>query len=119
VSGNANTAGERSHGTEATICGSGAGRVAKGFNCTVKVIMKNKVKVVLLADDCACPEYKALITGLGRKHRVRMHSIPMMAALRRALALRAGGSACPAKSQRACAILDYGNAQNQSAEVFR
>jgi ribosomal protein L7Ae-like RNA K-turn-binding protein len=100
-------------------------RVAKGFNGTVKAILKNKAKIVFLADDCASREYKKLITGLCRKHHVRIHSIPTTAVLGGALgltALMSDGSSRPAKRQRACAacaLVKYGNVQNQSVEALR
>lgn len=49
-----------------------AGRVAKGFNCVIKAIIKGKAKLVFLADDCDNKEYKALITGLCKTYNVKL-----------------------------------------------
>ena len=49
-----------------------SGRVAKGFNCVVKAIVKGKAQVVFLADDVDNKDYKALIPALCRQHGVRL-----------------------------------------------
>jgi small subunit ribosomal protein S12e len=103
-----------------------SGRVAKGFNCTIKAILKGKAKIVFLASDCGINEYKTLITALCRKHSVKIQEFPERAALGAALGLtrlKADGSArASPKCQRgcaACALVKYGNVQNKAVEDFR
>jgi small subunit ribosomal protein S12e len=101
-----------------------SGRIAKGFNCTVKAILKGKAKMVFLADDCDQKDYKALITGLCRKNHVKLQPFPSKKNLGLALGLvqlRADGTPRSDKRQRgcaACALIKYGNS-NQAVEEFR
>ena len=88
-----------------------SGRVAKGFNCTVKAIVKNKAQLVFLADDCDNKDYKALITGLCKKYNVKLHSVPQKEILGKALALsrvKTDGTVRRQIKCAACAIVKYG-----------
>jgi small subunit ribosomal protein S12e len=103
-----------------------SGRIAKGFNCTIKAIIKGKAKIFFLATDGGINDYKTLITALCRKHSVKIQEFPAKAALGAALGLtklKADGTArASPKCQRscaACALLKYGNVQNKAVEDFR
>jgi ribosomal protein L7Ae-like RNA K-turn-binding protein len=102
-----------------------SGRVAKGFNCTVKAILKGKAKVVFLASDCDHNDYKNLITGLCRKNHVPLQAFPSKKALGVALGLvqvRANGELRSESHQRACgacALIKYGNTSSPGVEELR
>jgi small subunit ribosomal protein S12e len=101
-----------------------SGRVAKGFNCTVKAIIKGKAKIVILADDCDNNDYKRLITGLCQKNHVKLQPFASKQDLALALGLvqlRANGSTREGKRPRvcgACAVIKYGNVVNTAVEEF-
>jgi small subunit ribosomal protein S12e len=103
-----------------------SGRIAKGFNCTVKAIIKGKAKAVFLADDCDNKDYRALITGLCRKSRVGLQTFPSKRDLARALGLVAvhpDGSIRTQKKNEtgcgACALIKYGLVNTPAVEEFR
>jgi small subunit ribosomal protein S12e len=102
-----------------------SGRVAKGFNCTVKAIIKGKAKIVFLADDCDDKNYKALITGLCRKNHVKLQAFPNKRDLGIALGLvqiKGDGTARGGKHQRgcgACAVTKYASFDTPAVEEFR
>jgi small subunit ribosomal protein S12e len=103
-----------------------SGRVAKGFNCTVKAIIKNKAKIVFLADDCTNKDYRALITGLCRKNHVKLRAVPSKTDLARALGLipvHADGTPRLQKKKEtgcaACALIKYGAVSTPAVEEFR
>ena len=88
-----------------------SGKVAKGCNCTIKAILKGKAKIVFLADDCDKSDYKAVITGLAKKHNVPLVNIPQKEQLAKALALvnlRADGTARRTLNCGSCALVKYG-----------
>ncbi|OHT05201.1 ribosomal protein L7Ae [Tritrichomonas foetus] len=99
-----------------------SGRVAKGFNCTVKAIVKGKAKIVFLADDCDNKDFKALITGLCKKYDVKLQSVPQKQVLGKALGLttlRHDGTVRRQINCGACAIIKYGSVITAEVEEFR
>lgn len=99
-----------------------SGRVAKGFNCTVKAIIKHKAKVVFVADDCDNKDYKALITGLCKRYSVNLQTVQTKALLGKALGLtnlRGNGTVRKEINCGACAVLKYGGVINPDVEAFR
>ena len=49
-----------------------SGKVARGFNCVIKAIIKGRAKIVFLADDIQEKDYKELITNLCKKYDVHL-----------------------------------------------
>ena len=99
-----------------------SGRVAKGFNCTIKAIIKGKAKLVFLADDTDNKDYKALITGLAKKNEVKLVSVPEKELLGKALGLttlRHDGTVRRQIKCGACAVMKYGSVINADVEAFR
>ncbi|KAH0792583.1 40S ribosomal protein S12 [Histomonas meleagridis] len=99
-----------------------SGHVAKGFNCTVKAIIKGKAKLVFLADDTDNKDYKALITGLAKKNEVKLVAVPEKELLGRALGLasiRHDGTVRRQIKCGACAVVKYGNVVTPDVEAFR
>jgi small subunit ribosomal protein S12e len=99
-----------------------SGRVAKGFNCVVKAIIKKKAQIVFLSDNVDNPGYKALVTGLCKKQGVKLQAVTDKAVLGDALGLfhvKADGTARKKKACGACAILKYGNVTTPAVEEFR
>ena len=99
-----------------------SGRVAKGFNCTVKAVIKNKAKIVFVADDVDNKDYKALITGLCKKYNVKLHTVQNKALLGKALGitnLRGNGTVRKEVNCGACAVIKYGGVINPDVENFR
>ena len=87
-----------------------AGRVAKGFNCVIKAIIKGKAKLVFLADDCDNKEYKALITGLCKTYNVKLVAGVNKAVLGKTLGmsyLKGDGSLRRQINCSACAVTKY------------
>lgn len=99
-----------------------SGRVAKGLTCTVKAIIKGKARIVFLADDCENKDYKALITGLCKKHSVQLVSVPQRSSLGKALGLtclRADGSVRRQINCSSCALVKYGSVPSTAIDEFR
>jgi small subunit ribosomal protein S12e len=103
-----------------------SGRVAKGFNCTVKALLKGKAKIVFLCDDCDNKDYKALITGLCRKKRIPLQQFSSKKDLAVTFGLyqvRSNGTVRGRKKDvgcSACAVVKYpGTAVNPAVEEFR
>ena len=99
-----------------------SGNVAKGLNCAAKAIMKNKAKLVLLAEDCDNKDYKNLIIGLCKKYNTKLQMVPQKELLGRALGLthlKADGSVRRQMNCGACAIIKYGSVETQELNDFR
>lgn len=99
-----------------------SGRVAKGFNCTIKAIIKNKAKIVFVADDVDNKDYKTLITGLCKKYNIKLQTVSQKLLLGKALGLtnlRGNGSVRKEVGCGACAVLKYGGVINAEVENFR
>ena len=99
-----------------------SGSVAKGIKCTVKAILKSKARLVLLADDCENKDYKNLITGLCKKHNIRLQSVAQRELLGKALGLanlKADGTVRRQIGCGACAIIKYGSVETQELDDFR
>lgn len=99
-----------------------SGRVAKGLTCTVKAIIKGKARLVFLADDCENKDYKALITGLCKKHGVKLVQVPSRTTLGKALGLtclRADGTVRRQINCSSCALIKYGGVVTPHVEEFR
>lgn len=99
-----------------------SGRIAKGFNCTIKAIIKGKAKIVFVADDVDNKDYKALVNGLCKKYNVKLETVKEKKLLGKALGLtnlRGNGSVRKEVGCGACAILKYGAVVNQEVEEFR
>ena len=99
-----------------------SGHVAKGFNCTIKAIIKGKAKIVFLADDIDNKDYKALITGLAKKNEVKLVAVPEKELLGKALGLttlRHDGTVRRQIKCGACAVTKYGNVVTNDVEAFR
>lgn len=99
-----------------------SGRVAKGFNCTVKAIIKRKAKIVFVADDIDNKDYKAVISGLCKKYNIKLQTVEKKALLGKALGLtnlRGNGTVRKEVNCGACAILKYGGVVTPFVENFR
>jgi small subunit ribosomal protein S12e len=99
-----------------------SGRIAKGFNCTVKAIIKRKAKCVFLAEDCDAKDYKPLITGLCKKYDIPLRTVGMRAKLGSVFGLgriKADGSVGRAIPCSACAVVKYGPVLTSAVEAFR
>jgi len=99
-----------------------SGAVAKGFNCTVKAILKGKARVVFVANDADAKDYKTLITGLCKKNDVKVFTVPAKEDMGKALGLthlKADGSVRRQMKCGACAITKYGKVENQEITEFR
>ena len=99
-----------------------SGSVAKGVKCTAKAILKGKARLVLLADDCENKDYKSLITGLCKKHNVKLQTVPQRELIGKALGLahiKADGTVKRQIGCGACAIIKYGSVETQEIDDFR
>ena len=99
-----------------------SGNVAKGIKCTVKAILKGKARLVFLADDCENKDYKNLITGLCKKHNVKLEAVPQRESIGKALGLAhilADGTVKRQLGCGACAIIKYGSVETQELDDFR
>ena len=99
-----------------------SGNVAKGIKCTVKAILKGKARLVLLADDCENKDYKNLITGLCKKHNVRLQAVPKREEIGQALGLAhilADGTVKRQLGCGACAIIKYGSVETDDINNFK
>jgi small subunit ribosomal protein S12e len=99
-----------------------SGRLAKGFNCTIKSIIKKKAKIVFLADDCDAKDYKELIRGLCKKYEVRLEAVPQKKLLGTALgmgSLKADGSPRRSISCGACALIKFGNVAHPAVDELK
>lgn len=88
-----------------------SGTVAKGFNCTVKAIVKGSAQVVFLADDADAKDYKALITGLCKSKNIKLQTGVSKAVLGGALGLhnlKADSTVRRVQGCGACAIVKFG-----------
>ena len=99
-----------------------SGRVAKGFNCTVKSIIKRKAKLVFLADNCDNKDYKSLITGLCKKYSIPLHNVSDKSILGNSVGIASIRHDLSVRKQvncSACAIIKFGNLINEDIENFR
>ena len=99
-----------------------SGRVAKGFNCTVKAIIKSKARIVFVADDVDNKDYKALITGLCKKYNIKLQTVQNKSLIGKALGLyniRGNGTVRKEVNCGACAVIKYGGVINPDVEAFR
>lgn len=99
-----------------------SGKVAKGFNCVVKAIIKGKAKIVFLAEDCDNKDYKNLITALAKQNEVKLVIVPEKETLGKALnlgSIRKDGTVRRQIKCGACAIIKYGTVMNNEVEEFR
>lgn len=99
-----------------------SGRVAKGFNCTVKAIIKGKAKLVFVADDIDNKDYKNVINGLCKKYNIKLQTVQNKSLLGKALGLtnlRGNGTVRKEVNCGACAVLKYGGVVTPDVEAFR
>ena len=99
-----------------------SGNVAKGIKCTVKAILKGRAQLVLLAEDCQNKDYTNLITGLCKKHGVKLQTVPQKELIGKALGLthiKADGTVKRQMGCGACAIIKYGAVETQEINDFR
>ena len=86
-----------------------SGKVARGFNCVVKAIIKGRAKIVFL--DNEVKEYKDLITSLCKKYDVRLEvglSKEDLGSILGLDALKSDGTVRRKISCGTCAIISYG-----------
>ena len=99
-----------------------SGNVAKGIKCTIKAILKGKAQLVLLAEDCQNKDYTNVVTGLCKKHNVKLQLVPQKELIGKALGLthiKADGTVKRQMGCGACAIIKYGSVETQEIEDFR
>ena len=87
-----------------------SGRVAKGFNCVIKAILKGRARIVFLASDVDS-NYKDLIVGLCKKYGVRLDESMKKEALGDVLgqaSVKSDGEVRKHIACGACAVTSYG-----------